>query len=233
MIRGEALYRLQYLDDELDAGQQQVAEIQADLGETEELRQARQAQANAQETHKQGTIKTRKLDLEIGSLNSEVAANEERLYSGRITNPKELGDLQENVASLHRRREALEDELLESMIYDEEAEATLQEHRATLDEVEARWQASQATLQDKLSELEARMAQVQDEREQLRQTIAADDLRIYDYIRTRWGPVTVATLRDDVCSFCAVNPSSTKLKKIRGGQELLQCGNCKRILLAL
>ncbi len=57
MIRGEALYRLQDLDDELDAGQQRVAEIQADLGETEELRQA---QANVQETarsSKRGEVK--------------------------------------------------------------------------------------------------------------------------------------------------------------------------------
>jgi len=60
MIRGEALYRLQDLDDELDAGQQRVAETQADLGETEDLRQARQAQADAQETarsSKRGEVK--------------------------------------------------------------------------------------------------------------------------------------------------------------------------------
>ena len=60
-----------------------------------------------------------------------------------------------------------------------------------------------------------------------------DDLAVYDNIRTRYGIVVVATLRDGVCSFCAVAPSRTKLKAIKSHRELLQCGNCKRVLLDL
>jgi predicted nucleic acid-binding Zn-ribbon protein len=233
MTRGEPLYQLQHLDQELDQGRQRVAEIHANLGETEGLRQARRAQADAQETYKDWTLKIRNLELEIGSLESEISTNERRLYSGSVTNPKELGDLQENVASLKRRRGTLEDELLEAMIGSDEAETTLTERRAELTDVEAHWQAHQAALKDELSELETRLAQAQGERDGLRQTISDDDLAVYDNIRTRYGPVVVATMRGGVCSFCAVAPSSTKLKKIRSRRELLQCGNCKRILLDL
>jgi predicted nucleic acid-binding Zn-ribbon protein len=233
MTRGEPLYQLQQLDLELEAGQRRVSEIQASLVETEALRQARQAQASAEQEHKNWTAQVRDLDLEMASLNNKITASERRLYSGAITNPKELGDLQEEVASLKRRRETLEDELLEAMVYSEEAEVTLQACRTTLSEAESTWQGDQAVLRDELVELEARLKQAQEERAQLRATIASDDLKLYDYIRDRYGPVAVATMRDGVCSFCAVTPSSTKLKRIQSGRELLQCGNCGKVLLDL
>jgi predicted nucleic acid-binding Zn-ribbon protein len=233
MTRGEPLYQLQQLDLELEAGQRRVSEIQASLVETEALRQARQAQASAEQAHKNWTAQVRDLDLEMASLNNKIATSERRLYSGVISNPKELGDLQEEVASLKRRREALEDELLEAMVYGEEAEVTSQACHAALLEVEAVWQADQATLRDELAELAVRLEQAQEERTRLRSTIAVDDLKLYDYIRDRYGPVAVATMRDGVCSFCAVTPSSTKLKHIQSGRELLQCSNCGKILLAL
>ncbi len=233
MIRGEALYQLQHIDQEFDQARRRVDEIQANLGETEELHQARRAQVEAQETYKEWALKMRHLELDVEGLGSEIAGNERRLYSGSVTNPKELGDLQENAASLKRRRAALEDEMLEAMIYSEEAETSLREHIAALDDVEAQWQTDQAALKDELGALEARLVQVEGEREQLRPTISSDDLAVYDNIQTRYGMVVVATLRDGVCSFCAVASSRIKLKKIKSHRELLQCGNCKRILLDL
>jgi predicted nucleic acid-binding Zn-ribbon protein len=233
MTRAELLYQLQGRDMELETGQRRVAEIQANLGESEALRQAGQAVTSAEEEHKRWTASARALELEIASLSGKIAASEKRLYGGRITNPKELSDIQDEVTSLKRRRAALEDELLEAMVYGEEAEATLKACRANLSDVEAHWQAKQATLKDELRGLETRLEGARDEREQLRRAITADDLALYDHIRTRYGSVSVTTLRDGVCGFCAVAPSSTKLKRIRGGRELLQCGNCCRILLDL
>ena len=171
--------------------------------------------------------------MEIESLSNKIKSSEGRLYGGSVTNPKELGDIQEEIASLKRRRASLEDELLEAMVCGEEAEATLETCRTTLADIEAHWLADQAALKDELSELETRLAQVRDEREQLRSSIAPDDLATYNKIRARCGSIAVTTLRDRVCGYCAVAPSSTKLKKIRNGHELLQCGNCDRILLDL
>jgi predicted nucleic acid-binding Zn-ribbon protein len=77
------------------------------------------------------------------------------------------------------------------------------------------------------------MDDLREEREQSRRITPADELDLYDRVRARSGSVTVATLRDGVCGFCAVAPSSTKLARLRSGRELLQCGNCGRILLDL
>ena len=233
MKTGESLYRLQNLDLEIEEGQRRVSEIQASLGESEALRQARQALTAAREVHQRWMTRARDLELEIGSLNNEVTSTESRLYSGRITKPKELTDLQEKLASLKRWRGTLEDDLLEAMVYGEEAEARFEECRAGLNDAEASWQAEQTTMREECDGLEERLVEAQSARERLRHIIAAEDLALYDKVRARHGSIAVATLRDGVCGFCAVAPSSTKMKAIRGGRQLFQCGNCGRILLDL
>jgi predicted nucleic acid-binding Zn-ribbon protein len=233
MKRGEALYQLQDLDLELEEGQRRMSEIQTNLGESEALRLAHQALTRAQEEHQRWVIRARDLELEIGSLSDEAAAKEKRLYSGRVTNPKELSDLQGKLASLKRRRETLEDDLLEAMVYGEEAETRLEECRAGLNDVETGWQAEQTALREEWAGLEERLTEAQGERERLRHSILPEDLARYDQVRARHGSIAVAILRDGVCGFCAVAPSSIKMKAIRSGRKLSQCGNCGRILLYL
>jgi len=233
MNRGEALHRLQTLDLELETGQRRSAAIQASLVESEALLLARQAVAEAEKEHRKWTTHVRDLELEIESLSAKIDSSERRLYGGRVSNPKELNDLQGEIASLKRRCKTLEDELLEAMVHGEAAEAALEAGRSRLVDAETHWQADQSTLMAESKDLEQCLSQVRVEREQLRQRIVPQDLATYDRLRARFGAVTISTLRDGVCSFCAVAPSSTKLKSIRSGNELLPCGNCGRILVAL
>lgn len=231
MTRGKPLYRLQNLDLKLENGLRRVSEIKVSLGETEALRQARQALVRATENHRNWLTKAHDLELEIEGLNAKIATSERRLYSGSVSNPKELSDIQHEVASLKRRRGSLEDELLEAMVYGEEAEAELEQCRGTLADTEFHWETDQASLENELNALEVELEDARDERERSHQTIAAEDLALYDKVRSRCGSLAVTTLRDGVCGYCAVAPSSTKLARIHSARELLQCSNCGRILL--
>jgi predicted nucleic acid-binding Zn-ribbon protein len=233
MSQGQSIYRLQNLDQELERGQRRIAEIQVSFGETESLRQARAVVADAEKEYRKWMTEARDLELELESLSNKISASENRLYSGSITNPKELSDIQAEVASLNRRRRELEDKLLEAMVYSEEAESMLKMRDETLSATKNRWQADQEALQQELDELNAQLQVTQDERDRLRQRIAPDELALYDSVRARLGSVAVATLRDGVCGFCAVAPSSTKFGRIRSGRELQKCSNCGRILLDL
>jgi predicted nucleic acid-binding Zn-ribbon protein len=233
MARGELLHKLQHLDTALDDSHRRVSEIQAALGETDALGQAREALVAAEAEHRKWMARAHELELEIESLSNKVNSSENRLYSGSVSNPKELSDIQDEVVSLKRRRGDLEDELLEAMVYGEDAGAELEASRTNLAEIETNWQTNQTALKEELGDLEERLSSIHREREQLRLTIPADELALYDKARSRYGSIAVTTLRDGVCGYCAVAPSSTKLGRLRSGRELLQCGNCGRILLNL
>ena len=56
-----------------------------------------------------------RLDGEIELIDQKIAKEEQRLFSGRRVQPKELSGLQAEVASLKKRKEGLEDQDLEVM----------------------------------------------------------------------------------------------------------------------
>jgi predicted nucleic acid-binding Zn-ribbon protein len=68
-----------------------------------------------------------RLEDEIDMVTRKARNEEERAASGKVTSPKELTAIQEEVASLKRRQVALEDDLLERMEQRETLEAELAE----------------------------------------------------------------------------------------------------------
>ena len=144
--RGANLYRLQCLDSEGDAKQHRMDEIEAALGESEAMQQARQAVKKAETLIKKWTLRQRDLELKVEGLSDKITRSEQRLYSGTVKNPKELEDLQAEAAALRRQRRKLEDDLLEAMIEREEAETTHAQAQDRLSEIRAEWSARQADL---------------------------------------------------------------------------------------
>lgn len=230
MTQAQRLYQLQTIELQLEADRQRVPQIEDELGESQALLQARRDLEIAQVEHQRWAIRTRDLELELGGVNSEITTTEQRLYGGRVTNPKELRDLQQKAAALKRHRQALEDQLLEAMVNEEEAQEQVEQRQTSLSQVERDWQASQAALRQELADLTTRIEENVKQCQVMRQSIPASDVAVYDQVRMLKGSVAVAELKDGVCGFCAVSPSSQHLKHLQAGRSLMYCANCGRIL---
>lgn len=232
MGRGEELYRLQQLDSERDAKQRRLVEIEAVLKDDRALRKARRSLKEAEERVQTWQAKQRDLELEIESLASKTARSEERLYGGKVKNPKELADLQAEIASLKRRRQKLEDALLEAMINREEAETKRNEAETRLKEAESSWSTRQVDLKSEREALEERIEEIQARRDALVPRIDTATLAIYEKVRERKGGQAVAQIRGDACSACGVTVPPSMEWKLRQG-ELIQCDTCGRILVSV
>lgn len=232
MTEGADLYRLQSLDSKGDKKRRRLIEVEAALGDSEELQQARQAVERAEKQVRKWAVKQRDLELEVQGLADKTSRDEQRLYSGAIRNPKELEDLQAEVASLKRRQQRLEENLLEMMIEREEAETVQSQAQSHLDQMQADWTARQADLTGEREELQAGLVENDQAREALLPNIDAGDLRGYEALRRRKGGVAVALLRDDTCGECGVGISPSLKWQLRQG-ELAPCSNCERILVRM
>jgi hypothetical protein len=232
MTEGADLYRLQGLDSEGDKKRQRLVEVEAALNESKELQQARQAVERAEKQVRKWAVKQRDLELEVQSLVDKASRDEQRLYSGVIRNPKELEDLQAEVTALKRRRQQLEENLLEMMLEREDAETTQAQAQSHLDEVQADWTARQADLIGEREELQGELAEIEQARKTLLPSIDAGDLRTYEALRRRKGGVAVALLRDNTCGACGVGISPSLEWQLRQG-KLTPCSNCERILVRM
>ncbi len=230
MTTGADIYRLQCLDSEGDAKQRRLAEVEAALGESEALRQARQALEHAQALIQKWMLRQRDRELEIQGLSDKISRSEQRLYGGAVKNPKELTDLQAEAAALRRRRQKLEDDLLETMIEREEAEAAHAQAQEHLDETQTHWATQQADLMAEREMLHGRLAEIEQARAELLPSIEAGDLAVYQALRRTKGGLAVVQMRDGACGGCGiVVPPSLEWQLRQEG--LGYCGNCERIIV--
>jgi predicted nucleic acid-binding Zn-ribbon protein len=226
----QQLYQLQTLDSEVDKINQQLAEIAADLGESEALKQAK-AQAEAQEKAlRQIQATMQDLNLEVKTLADKIAQQEKTLYQGKVLSAKEAANLQDEINSLKRRHGQREELLLEAMVGTEEAEEHLKQARAELATVQAGWQADQERLTLQQANLKARSAQIGQQRPVMVKIIDEDDLEEYEDLRRRKAGRAVAPVKDGICLGCGVGASSSRVQHARSGVELIYCGTCGRIL---
>ena len=232
MNRSHLLYRLQTIDLEIGNGQRRLGEVEAGLGESAELRQARQAVQKAEDELSRWRTTLRDLELEARSLTAKIPSAEERLYSGRVTNPKELANLQDEVSYLKRRRGELEDRQLEAMVEVEEYEAEVDSKKASLAQIEAEWSQAQKRLTEERSELEERLTHLEEERVKMEGMIGPEDLTLYGELRGRKGGQAVALLKEGVCQACRVTLPTSQVQQVRSRDSLSFCSSCQRILCA-
>ncbi|MCK4832613.1 MAG: hypothetical protein KAS81_07585 [Anaerolineales bacterium] len=229
MGRSADLYSLQITDLDLDAATQRLDTVNQELLDTGELMSARQRLENAREELRAWGTQQRDQELTLSSLEHKKRASEQRLYGGKIRNPKELSDLHEEVASLNRRKAVIEDELLETMLMVEEGEEEQDQAVESLTAIESDWKATQARLHSEKESLEEKLSDLADLRQQQIAIPPAADLAKYEHLRQRKRGRPVALLNGAECQRCMTGVSAARVKEARG-EGLAICGTCGRIL---
>ncbi len=109
------LYQLQEIDLEIESDEQALAQITSQLGESQAVVKARIELKLKQQHLEELGRQQHAAEWEIEDLVNKLTTAEEKLYSGRIKDPKELTNLQHEVDGLRIRRNQLEDKALEIM----------------------------------------------------------------------------------------------------------------------
>ncbi len=226
------LYRLQQIDTRLDQVTARLTAIQSALANDARLKAARLRQENAEAELIAAEHALKKAGDETASQRIKLEQAEASLYSGRIQNPKELADLQNDVASLKRYLAALEDHQLEAML-------ALDETRAALDSAQKTYVITQGEVISQNASLKAEQDSFQKEAETLSAqrlavlaVIDADSLSRYDTLRQQRRGLAVATISEDACDACGASLTRGHVQLVRFSQQIVNCPSCGRILFA-
>jgi predicted nucleic acid-binding Zn-ribbon protein len=153
------------------------------------------------------------------------------MYSGLVKNPKELLDLQNDIASLKRQKNTLDDQLFAAMVALEEAETELEKCARTDARIETKWRASQGDLAVELTQLEYDHAEKTGEQVETRAQLSASDLALYDQLRRRKGGLAVVEMENSLCGGCKVRVPAHVLQQLSQAEHTTRCPNCERILV--
>ncbi len=174
-----------------------------------------------------------KFEREIEQVRTRKSRDEQRLASGSITIPKQLQDLEHEVATLGRRQSDLEDSELEVMERAETAEAELAELTARrTGHLQAR-EVAEAARDAAFVEIDAELERTLAERAALAATFPADLLALYEKLRASEGGVAVGEIRRGRCGGCHLDLMNNEKSALRAAppDELVRHDECRRIMV--
>jgi uncharacterized protein len=236
MSRWEPLLAVQEHDTHTD----QLSHRAEHLPERAGLREV-EAQTEALD-HRLATVQGRRGDLarsqqrledEVASLTERANQAEKQLYSGAVSNPRELQALQDDVASIRRRIGQLEDDELEILELSEPVDAELATLGAERERLVAEHDRVAGELAEAEADITAELAAVRAERDELAAAVDAGLWSEYDALRSQLGGVAIARLVGSTCQGCHLALSAVEVDRIRklGVDEIVHCEECGRLLV--
>ncbi len=226
------LYRLQQVDRQIDRVRSQLDTIRATLENDAELRESLNRVELTKTARHHAHHELKSVEMEAASQKIKIEQAESSLYGGRVQNPKELQDLQKDVASLKKHLSTLEERELEAMIAAESAENNLQSANTQLELIQARLGSEHKKLIEDQSSLVIEIERLVEEREATLAPIESSLLQIYEDLRLQKRGTAIAEITDNSCGACGSTINSALQQNARSQKQLAHCPICGRILFS-
>jgi predicted nucleic acid-binding Zn-ribbon protein len=94
MGRSKILYQVQQYDSQIDNASKRIREIDALLGDNKLLADALEIQSDTEHVLIEKKKVLASAEVVVGDHSLKIDQNQKKLYSGSVTNPKDLEDLQ-------------------------------------------------------------------------------------------------------------------------------------------
>lgn len=224
------LYRLQQIDSRLGQVTTRLAAIHALLEKNAELLAAKQRLEAAQKEQHDAEKALKAAEFESVTQRVKLEQAESSLYSGNIKSPKELQDLQNDIASLKRRLAVLEDSQLETMMALEAAATKLETAQKELEATQGKIISANATLQTEQIALQKECDNLNAQRQAVLPGINAETLGLYDSLRQKRSGMAVSTVSENCCDICGASLTPGYAQTVRTSAQLVHCPMCGRIL---
>lgn len=224
------LFLLQQTDLKLDQYNHRIQEIQSIIADQTERDQL---------TCEIETIRTNRLEIEkklhiiedkIKATRIKMQQSEGSLYGGKIQNPKELQDLQNEIAILKKQIAEFEEREFDQMVLTEDI--TTQENDAMhrLELFEQKKEEAKVILTAEIKNLEQAISRVSPEKSALTTGLDQTSLEIYLKLRKTKSGIAVTQVEENACEKCGAEITQAEWQKARITQELCFCSTCGRII---
>jgi len=230
MSRSKTLYRVQQFDTQIDNAEKRIIEINARLSDTRLLDQALQIQAETGQVLAEKKRIHTSTETAVGDHSLKIDQNQKKLYSGMVTNPKDLEDLQLESTSLTKYLLVLEERQLEAMLEMEEAQDRFNDAEMRVISIQEESEIEHKNLIEEKNILEKSISTLAGQKEAYLSSTDIPDLSTYNSLRKSSGGLAVTLMISESCSSCGANIPSAIAQEARSPLKLAFCPTCNRIL---
>jgi predicted nucleic acid-binding Zn-ribbon protein len=204
--------------------------IQTTLDNNAELQAAGQRLEEAKSAFRRAENTLKNAEFESANQRIKLELAESSLYSGRIQNPKELQDLQKEIAAFKRNLGSLEDQQLEHMMTVEACGLATETSQKGYDITQGKAISENATLKTELVTLQKESESLNAQRLAVLPAIDTTSLNLYDSLRQKRSGLAVSQVIENACDTCGSSLTPGLAQSVRTTNQLVLCPMCGRIL---
>lgn len=232
MSTARSLLELQETDQQLALRRRAYRQICEELDSEGGLPGLRDALEKARIRELEAKVEAARNESESAALKERVAKLEERLYSGSITNVRELTAIETEHNSARREYARVDEAISPSKSAAEEAHQIHERLKAELEQREKDWAERKKELIKERGRIGREYKKMGAERESATEGIPQPDLETYNALLPRMGGVAVVKVDRGVCQGCRVRLPIGEIARMQNATGLVNCSSCGRILLA-
>jgi hypothetical protein len=226
------LFRLQKIDTQVDQINLRFIQISDILSSDHSVNDAEITLDETKSTTELSKKKLKGLEEDLNSLQIKNEISEAALYGGKISNPKELKDIQEEISSFKRRITHIEDQILDAMEQTEICEQNQNIAQENLVKTQSVFATQKAILVAEQSQLISNRENLLSEHKATLNSISPENIDIYNRLRKIKRGIAVSSSEDGACNACGSSLRPEEIQIAHSSEQISYCSSCGRIIYA-
>jgi hypothetical protein len=174
-----------------------------------------------------------RIEDEVALTTEKMEKHDKALYAGTVTNPRDLQAMQDEIASLKRRVEQLEDQELEVMEQVEPLDAETERITAVRTALDREAEGLRGRIAEEEVAIDAELTTARTARDAEAAVVDGELLAEYETLRKPRGGIGIARLVGTSCGGCHLGLPSVEVDRLRklDPDDAAYCEECGRLLV--
>jgi predicted nucleic acid-binding Zn-ribbon protein len=227
------LLELQKLDIDIDKEEKEKRSLPLMIeGIAKEIEGLKDSLKNKNVSYKNLQIKLKRKELDLVEKSNKINKHQEDLYGGKISDIKELKQIQKVITNYKEEKDSIEEEVLDLMEEMEELDKSICYINEDLIAKEKKYKKNKEEIDLARSVIEKNMKSLNIKRKEILSKISEGRLlKEYEFIRKEKGGKAIIEVDGSICPGCYLDLPSDVIYQLEKNRKIIICPNCSRILI--
>jgi predicted nucleic acid-binding Zn-ribbon protein len=227
------LLELQKFDIDIDEEEKKKRSLPIIIeGITKEIEVLKDSLKNKNVNYKNLQIKLKRKELDLVEKSNKINKHQEDLYGGKISDIRELKQIQKVIANYKEEKDSIEEDVLDLMEEIEDLNKSIGHINEDLKAKEEKFKKSKKEIDLARSTIEKNMNSLNIKRKEILSKITDDRLlKEYEFIRKEKDGKAIIEVNGSICPGCYLDLPSDVIYQLEKNRKIIICPNCSRILI--
>jgi len=229
----DILLELQKIDIDIDKEEKKKRDLPLIVERvSKEIQGLKNSFKNKKEDYKNLQIKLKKIELDLTEKSNKIKKHQEDLYGGKISDIKELKQIQKVIANYQKEKASIEEDVLDLMEEMEDLDKLISHLGEDLKAKEEEFKKHKEEMDLARLVIKKNMDSLDIKRGEVLSKITDNRLlKEYELLRKEKGGKAIMEVNDSICPGCYLDLPSDVIYQLKKNRKIIICPNCSRILI--